>query len=292
MRARAGDRGRPGAGPPPGGASHGEGADRPAGAAEALTSPLLARAGFAHAFFTRRGGVGRAPWDTLSFTVSSGDEPEAVAENRARAARVLGVSPARLYYLSQVHGVASVQLAGDEDPDEVVRRVGDVTLSRVGGVACGVRSADCVPVLVGDRASGAAVAVHSGWRGTVQDVVSAAVAALRRLVGEQRLEPVAAIGPHIETCCFEVGPEVAEQLAAASSRGAAAVVAGQGRPHVDLRAVIHAQLEGAGVAPADVDDVRGCTVCDAERFFSFRRDGQRSGRLLSAIVAGRRPGAG
>jgi hypothetical protein len=250
-----------------------------------LVSPLLHAAGFRHAFFTRAGGVSRAPWDTLSFAPSVGDDPEAVRENFARAAAALGVDPGRIYVLSQVHGTACRRLTGMEDHGEVAREPGDVTLSAAPGVACGVRSADCVPVLVGDRASGAVAAIHSGWKGTVQDVTAAGVAALRALVGGAG-DLVAAVGPHIEACCFEVGEDVAAQLARSSTLGETAVVWRQGgKARVDLRAVVRAQLRALGVADAAIDDVRGCTVCDAARFHSFRRDKDRSGRMLSAIVA-------
>ena len=249
-----------------------------------LTSPLLDDAGFRHAFFTRQGGVSVPPWDSLSFAVSVGDNPEAVRENFARAAHWLGVDAGRLYVLSQVHGTAARLLTGAEDRDEVVRSVGDVTMSRITGVACGVRSADCVPVLVADRSSGAAAAIHSGWRGTVANATAAGVAALREAIGG-RGELLAAIGPHIETCCFEVGEDVAAQLAGCSALGAAAVIGGGagGKARVDLRRIVRAQLEAVGVT--EIDDVRGCSVCERERFHSYRRDGKRSGRMLSAIVA-------
>lgn len=256
--------------------------------AEALTSPLLTASGFSHAFFTRRGGVSAPPWDTLSFAVSVGDDPAAVRQNLERAARRLGISTDRIYFLSQVHGIASRVLTGDEDRDAVVREVGDITLSRTPGVGCGVRSADCAPILLGDRRSGAVAAVHSGWRGTVLRVVVEAVRALRSLAGSDA-ELVAAVGPHIEACCFEVGDDVAAELSACSTAGEAAVLRGApgARPRVDLRRILKAQLAEAGLDAASVDDVHGCTACDPARFFSYRRDGQRSGRLLSAIVAGR-----
>lgn len=249
-----------------------------------LTSALLDGAGFRHAFFTRQGGVSAPPWDSLSFAASIGDDPAAVRENLRRAAGALGVDLGRLYMLSQVHGTASRVLAGDEDREEVIRSIGDITLSRAPGVACGVRSADCVPILVADRATGAVCAIHSGWRGTVANAAAAGVAALRDLVrGEGDL--IAAIGPHIEACCFEVGEDVAEQLAGCSSIGRGAVWAEEGKkPRVELRRIVRAQLEAAGIPRAQIDDVAGCTVCDRERFHSFRRDGKNSGRLLSAIV--------
>lgn len=250
-----------------------------------LTSALLTGAGFRHAFFTREGGVSPPPFDSLSFAPSVGDDPEAVRENFRRAAAMLGVEPARIFVLSQVHGVVARLIGAGDDRDDVVREAGDITLSRVRGVACGVRSADCVPVLVGDRASGAVAAIHSGWRGTTLNAAAAGVAALRALVGAEG-DLVAAVGPHIERCCFEVGDDVAAELAACSPLGDGAVIRDPGkRPRVDLRAIVRAQLEAIGLAPSAVDDVVGCTVCDRERFHSHRRDGAKSGRMLSAIVA-------
>lgn len=255
--------------------------------AAALESPLLTRAGFCHAFFTREGGVSQPPWDSLNFAISTGDHPAAVQENLTRAARLLGVEPGCLYFLSQVHGTVARVLSGDEPWDEVVRSRGDITLTRAPKVAAGVRTADCTPVLLADRASGAVVAIHSGWRGTVANVVGVGVAALRELAGG-RGDLCAAIGPHIERCCFEVGPDVAAELARASSAGEAAVIAGE-RPHVDLRRIVRAQLEAEGLLAEAIDDVAGCTVCARGAsgellFHSYRRDGKRSGRMLSAIV--------
>ncbi|MFO0760925.1 MAG: peptidoglycan editing factor PgeF [Byssovorax sp.] len=248
-----------------------------------LASRLLLENGFHHAFFTRRGGVSLPPWDSLSFAVTTGDDPAAVLENRRRAAHHLGIAREKLYYLSQVHGTAARLLTGREDWDEVLRSIGDITVSATAGTGCGIRTADCVPILLADRRTGAVAAVHSGWKGTVQNAAAAGIAALRDAIGDPG-DLIAAVGPHIERCCFEVGPDVAAQLAACSPLGEAAVLPGI-KPHVDLRQIVHAQLEAAGVAPGSIDDVPGCTVCDKERFFSYRRDGQVGGRLLSAIVA-------
>jgi polyphenol oxidase len=252
-----------------------------------LESPLLRGAGFRHAFFTRRGGVSPPPWDTLNFATSTGDDPAAVKENLRRAARALGVHRGRLYFLSQAHGVALRALQGDEVWDEVVQEVGDILVSAAPGVACGVRTADCVPVLIGDRRTGAVAAVHSGWRGVVQDAVGHGIAALQRLAGSRPEDLVAAVGPHIEKCCFQVGDDVARELEAASSAGSSASRPdGPGKARVDLRLVVRRQLEARGLAEATIEDVPGCTVCDRASFHSHRRDGAASGRMLSAIVAG------
>lgn len=249
-----------------------------------LVSPLLAREGFAHAFFGREGGVSVGPFASLDFATNTGDDPEHVRENFRRAALRLGVDAGRVFVVSQVHGRDVVALAGDEGRDEVARREGDAVASLAGDLACGVRVADCVPVLVGDRVSGGVVAIHSGWQGTEKNVVAAGVAALRSLAGVAG-SLVAAIGPCIERCCFEVGDDVAARLERASrAEGVVERVEGR-RPHVDLRPVVRAQLVAEGVDDAAIDDVAGCTRCDASRFFSFRRDGKVSGRMLAAIVA-------
>jgi len=247
-------------------------------------SPLLEAAGFKHAFFTRVGGVSKFPLDSLNVAAgSTDDDPEAVRENLRRCAETLGVGLEKLYVLSQVHGTNAVVLDGSEDRDEVVMRQADIDASRVPGVACGVRSADCVSILLADRSSGAVTAVHSGWVGTVANVVGAGVDVLRSLAPSADI--IAAIGPHIETCCFEVGDDVAERLANASSLGTSVIDRSYAKPHVNLRMIIRAQLVEAGVDDAHIDDVHGCTVCNPERYFSYRRDANKSGRMLAAIVA-------
>lgn len=247
-------------------------------------SRLLNDAGFKHAFFTRMGGVSKFPLDSLNIAAgATGDDPAAVQENVRRCAISLGVGLEKLYLVSQVHGTDAVIIEGDEDRDRVVLQKADITASRSPGVACGVRSADCVCILLGDRVSGAVTAVHSGWVGTVANAVGAGVAVLRSLAPSADI--VAAVGPHIEACCFEVGDDVAERLANASNLGTSVIDRSRAKPHVNLRRIIHAQLVQAGVDEVNIDDVHGCTVCHPERYFSYRRDAQNSGRMLAAIVA-------
>jgi YfiH family protein len=250
---------------------------------EFLESSLLARAGFRHGFFTRRGGHSRQPFDSLHFG-AFGHDAATLAANVQSAAEALGVDPSRLYVVNQVHGRAVTVVEANEDRSEVLAREADVVVTLAPGSACGVKIADCVPVLVADSETGAVAAIHSGWQGTVADVVGAAIAALRRTIGGQGTL-LAAIGPHIEACCFEVGDDVAAKLRACSPE-ASVIVSDRGpRPHVDLRRVVRSQLVASGLSDGAIDDVRGCTKCDATRFFSYRRDKEKSGRLLSAIVA-------
>ncbi len=249
--------------------------------AKALISPLLRDAGFRHAFFTRGGGVSEGPYASLSFSVAAGDVPEHVEENLNRAAALLGVAPERMYFLSQTHGTDLREVTGVEDRSEVLHLEGDAVWSDSPAVACAVRSADCVPVLLADRRSGRVAAIHAGWRGVAAGIVPSVIS---RLATDRRPEWLVAIGPHISVEAFEVGEDVAQALEAASPSAKSVDRTSWSKPHVDLRLILHAQLADVGVAPAAVDDVFGCTHGDRARFFSFRRDGRLSGRHLSAIV--------
>jgi purine-nucleoside/S-methyl-5'-thioadenosine phosphorylase / adenosine deaminase len=249
--------------------------------ADFLESALLRGAGFKHAFFTRQGGVSKGAYSSLSFSVAAGDSEANVRENLERAARELDVPSTRIHFLSQVHGRVTHTLTGSESQSLLILREGDALVSRAPGLACGVRTADCVPVLLADRRSGAVAAVHAGWRGAVSGVVSSAVDALRAIAPNPSL--IAAIGPHISLDAFEVSEDVAETLVNAS-RDPHIVHRTKAKPHVDLRRMLRAELLVQGLAHSAIDDVWGCTVLEPARFFSFRRDGKASGRHLSAIV--------
>jgi YfiH family protein len=251
--------------------------------AEFLESALLRGAGFRHAFFERRGGVSAGPYESLNFSVTVGDEPENVRRNLELAAQTLGVAEERVFFLSQVHGNVARVLDGNE-PRDVVRNVeGDALSSRRGDLACSVRTADCIPLLVADRRSGAATAIHAGWRGIVRGVVEAGIASLRELAGVNDAELIVAIGPHIRERAFEVSDDVARELEAASPV-AGVVDRSPAKPHVSLVRIVRGKLEALGISADAIDDVGGCTHSEPERFFSFRRDGKRGGRLLSAVV--------
>ncbi len=176
--------------------------------AEVLTSSLLSRAGFAHGFATRRGGVSPSPFDSLDFGTARASERERaenVAENVRRFALAVGFAPSELYLVNQVHG-SRVFVAGDSQ-DARAREDADAVVVGPGKVG-GVRVADCAPILVGELTSGRAAAIHAGWRGIEAGVIPLALAAL----GDSRAVRVAAIGPCIGACCFEVGVDVAERI--------------------------------------------------------------------------------
>jgi hypothetical protein len=230
---------------------------------EALESPLLRTLGVRHAFSLR------------------GIDPATPAGRDDIAAR-LGCATDELYECSQVHAADVVHVAPGRDVT-TVRRIEADALVATGGAAIGVRVADCVAVLVADPATGAVAAIHAGWRGTVRGVVARAIERLRAQGGAPETF-CASLFPHIRVCCFEVGDDVARQIADASP-ARDVIVRGATRPHVDLARVLVAQLQEAGLARERIDEVPGCTKCDAARFHSYRRDGANAGRHLAAIAS-------
>ena len=258
-----------------------------------LVSESLNRAGFAHGFSTRAGGVSDPPFYSLDFAILW--DPERLWENQRRLAEAVGFDVSRLYQTKQVHGRAVVRAEGD--PARMLTHEADALVAEPGsGATVGVRIADCVPVLIADPASGRVAAVHAGWRGVVADVVGAAVRQLgARQSGSSSGRDVgglvAAIGPCIGPCCFEVDEDVGDAIARTAT---ASVVsrrdAVRGKSFVDLRAAVRTQLRALGLSDTVIDDVpgrgsAGCTRCDARRFYSHRRDGDASGRLIAVIVA-------
>lgn len=252
----------------------------------AIRSELLTRHGFAHGFSLRTGGVSEGPYASLNLGRGVGDDLAAVEENHRRLAADVGYEVARLYEVSQVHG-GEVCVVGQHDVAEDVRRVSaDALVARATtpAVAVGVRVADCAAVLIADPVTGAVAAAHAGWRGTVARVVDATIDALEREAGARARDLVAAIGPHIRPGAFEVGEDVAAQIARVA-HGEDVIRRGYDKPHVDLAQVVRAQLIARGLSRERVDDVGGCTMEDPSRLYSFRRDGKRSGRHLGVIVA-------
>jgi YfiH family protein len=182
------------------------------------------------------------------------------------------VLPPGIRTVKQIHSSIVLSAADIPDPAE-----GDALISAQPGVTVGVRTADCVPILLVDPTIPAVAAIHAGWRGAAENIVAATV---RELATHWNTRPEnirAAIGPSIGVCCYEVGPDVAHRFRTwiPGMENAA------GRVHLDLRAVNEKQLRALGVN--DVWKSGECTYCTADKFFSFRRDREQAGRMVSFI---------
>lgn len=231
-----------------------------------------------HGFFTRRGGVSTGPFASLNCSLSSADAPEAVAANREAVARSLGAS--HLLGLTQVHGPDVVTVTMPWRPGAGPRA--DALVTDRPGLALGVVTADCTPVLLADRAAGVVGAVHAGWRGAVAGVLEATVAAMAAL-GARNI--VAAIGPSIRQKSYEVRADLRDAVLArdpANARFFAA--AAPGHWQFDLAGYCASRLAGL----ATVDTIDADTAAEPDRFFSHRRrtlaGGGPIGHQISAIV--------
>jgi hypothetical protein len=238
-----------------------------------------------HAFFTREGGVSEGIYASLNGGVGSNDDGAHVAENRARMAAALGVAPAALATPYQIHS-ADVVVAEEPWTHEARPRA-DAVVTRVPGLAIGVSTADCGPVLLADGAAGVIGAAHAGWRGALSGVTDAAIAAMERL-GAERSRIVAALGPMIRQPSYEVGAELVDRFVAADADNARFFrpAARPGHSLFDLPGYIAARLARAGIR--QIDDLGACTYADPQRFFSFRRTTHRGepdyGRHVNAIA--------
>jgi purine-nucleoside/S-methyl-5'-thioadenosine phosphorylase / adenosine deaminase len=156
---------------------------------------------------------------------------------------------------------------------------GDALISNVPGLTLAIRTADCLPVLIADPENRAVAAVHAGWRGTVQEIVLEAIRAMSAEYGSRRENLVIAVGPGIGGCCYEVGPEVAEQF----SRFFPERQDLHGTTKIDLPESTIRQLRRNGGRAGQIDSSGLCTRCLADQFHSYRRDGQAAGRMVSAL---------
>jgi hypothetical protein len=286
-----------------------------------LTSSKLAEIPWLlHGFSTRQGGVtSEYGGQQLNLATTAEDSPECVALNRARLVRKLKAqdasgTPWPLVTLNQVHSAAIHRVYGTRAPEwerlrknDVVKAAGDGLISNAPGVLLAVKVADCLPVIVADRKRKAVGIFHAGWRGTVQRIVEKGIGEMRRQLGCDPANLVAAIGPGIGACCYEIGEEVESEFDSqfAYSRELFEDVfdswslktkypmlflnqraPGHGEPamsrHLDLVKANWCQLLDAGVPGENIQSLNLCTACHTDLFFSYRKE-HVTGRMLAVV---------
>ncbi len=251
--------------------------------APASAGCLAAAAGVRHAFFSRSGGVSTGIYAGLNCGFGSSDLPEAVVENRSRAARWLGAREARLETLYQVHGNTVVDL----DRPLTETRKADALVSGTPGLALTVMTADCAPVLFADPVAGVVGAAHAGWRGALAGVTDSTIDAMCGL-GAEVGRISAAVGPCIAQASYEVGDEFRATFLAVTTDNARYFAAGARPAHFqfDLSGYLGDRLATRGLAAVEISGED--TYADPGRFFSYRRATHQGegdyGRLASAIV--------
>ena len=252
---------------------------RPAWAAPAPVTALMS---------TRAGGTSQPPFDGLNLRPpalggDAVDAPAAVLENQRRFAQALGARPV---WLNQVHGARVLRLTANHLRADAALPVADASICTEPGIACAVLVADCLPVLLCDAAGRAVGAAHAGWRGLGRGVIDNTVAALCRASGSEPGNLLAWLGPCIGPQAFEVGEDVLRAFGADPAAPDECFIPrprpdGSARWRADLVALARRRLAALGVV--QVSGGGWCTLTDASRFFSFRRD-PRTGRMAAGIA--------
>lgn len=246
---------------------------------EIITSDSLAP--LRHGFFTRRGGASSGVFAGLNCGSGSSDQSEIVDINRARVAEAMQVAEDHLVTVHQVH---SADVATVDCPLDAPKPKADAMVTDTPGLALGVLTADCQPVLFADPGAGVVGAAHAGWRGALDGVLEATVEAMIDL-GADRETITAVIGPSISQRAYEVGPEFLETFLDDDPQFARFFTNGEdGRYQFDLPGFGLHKLRNAGV---EAEWTRHCTYSDADRFYSYRRSTHAReadyGRLISVI---------
>jgi purine-nucleoside/S-methyl-5'-thioadenosine phosphorylase / adenosine deaminase len=268
-----------------------------------LQVPALAKlAWLVHGFSTKPGGVSDQNGErVLNLSFTDWDTKDNVFENRRRFQSALGASDLQLVSLKQIH--SDVIHLFDAAPTQPCQ--GDASVSNRPGLLLGVQTADCVPILLVDPKKRAIAAIHAGWRGTLQRIVVKAIGQLQMQFKSKPADLLAAVGPSIGGCCYEVGTEVATQFLSQFAEAPEwfdefrtgdepnpvqwlnMMPPGHQPPPknvlLDLRKANRAQLLGAGLRDSNIFVSDLCTACRRDLLFSYRKEGPQSGRLLSVI---------
>lgn len=292
-----------------------------------LEATRLAReAWLLHAFSTRTGGVSRSPAAGLNLGYVDGDQRKDVEHNRERFFRALGAGKFPLAELHQIHSTLVYEVARGKQGKLEFRPSGypaskgsrpappegDALLTQEPGVLLSVRAADCMTVLLADPRRRAVAAIHAGWRGALAGAVEKTVGEMVRIFGSRPADLLAAVGPSIRACCYQVGDEVVNAFCGRYSNGEEFFLPaphnkveedisrrypllflskqppGHGPEsvptmHLDLAAVARHQLQRAGLMNSKIQVADFCTACRTELFFSHRKEGGKTGRMMAVI---------
>ena len=251
---------------------------------------IFPEASVVHAVSARHGGVSKPPFDSMNLALHVGDDAAAVVENRRRFLGMLGLDFDRLTTPEQIHGDNIVRVGeavagrGRLSYADAIAAT-DALMTDVPGVPLMLCFADCTPILLFDPVHRAAAIAHGGWKGTVCSIAAKTV---RAMVGEFGTHPedcLAAIGPAIGPCCYEVGDDVAGKFHEAFPQFADEIVSEHnGVIHLDLWKTNRLQLEEAGLLPEHIDTSGVCTACHARTFFSYRAEGPTTGRIAAVMA--------
>ncbi len=251
----------------------------------ALVCEPLERERFPNGFSTRLGGTSPMPQDALNLAGFNEDEAANIYENRRRFLRLFD-DRFVLTAVWQMHS-ADIRTVLDREDARCDTERCDALTTSAPGILLGVKSADCVPILLGDQRTGACAAVHAGWRGTVARILERTIERMHAEYGTRAEDLRAAIGPAAGVCCYEVGAEVIEAFQASFADAADLFQHTRpGHARIDLQRANRNQLLAKGLKPERIHIAPFCTMCRTDLFFSYRREKNlygRVGRLMSVV---------
>jgi polyphenol oxidase len=224
-------------------------------------------------FTTRQGGVSKPPFYSLNFGLSSSDNPADVKENYSRLCSQLSVDAENTALMRQIHEAAVIRVSKGGIYDSIDGMVTDAS-----GLLLGVRVADCAPALLLDPSSKAVGVVHCGWRSLVSGILENTLSLMKREWNTKPEEVIWALGPSAGPCCYKVGEEVASRMAPSS------ILSRKEGLYADLHAEITHRLLKAGTSITNIQSMRHCTICNKSLYYSHRRDGVLSGRMMGYIM--------
>ena len=258
-----------------------------AGKVHYLEPALLARAGISvQGFTTRNEGVSRAPYNSLNLGANTLDSSNSVMGNRSILTRAFGSKLERLVTVTQTHGT-DLLVIDSSNPDyaHFQKLECDGIITDQVDVMIGVCVADCAPVLLLDPVRKVAAALHAGWKGTAGEIAKKGVTALVSLFGSAPSDILAAVGPTIGRCCYEVDAPVRDEFVKKGGAwGEYAVETDDGRWRLDLSLANVNQLLEAGLSPDNIETTEFCVSCNKAMFYSYRRDKGETGRQMGFIM--------
>lgn len=249
-----------------------------------LKSDMLENDGnITHGFTSRLGGVSRGKVEGFNLGFRVDDDKNSVLENYRLLAEDLGISLDRTVLSKQTH-TSNIRIVTESDCGKGVVRESDIEdtdglVTNIADIALVVFSADCVPVLLYDPKARAIAAIHAGWRGTVKHIAAKTVGVMKEAFGSNPQDILAAIGPSIGPCCFEFGEDAPSYFGKDILQKKS-----DGKYLVDIWKYNSEQLTEAGVNPRNIDISRVCTVCESDRFYSYRTHRECTGRQGAVIM--------
>lgn len=237
----------------------------------------------------RQGGISDAPYDSFNTALHCGDETEAVIGNRKRLCEALHIDFSAYTCSEQIHGSESAAVAesqkgaGCRDYGSTIKGT-DALMTDRKGILLNIHLADCVPLIFYDWKKHTGALVHAGWKGTAAGIAEKTVRAMNEAFGSSPESILAAIGPSIGPCCFEIGSDTADKIESGFNYSTDVISREENGIHADLWKANEEQLLEAGLKQHNIESAGICTSCHNDEFYSYRAEGGQTGRFSAYLL--------